>query len=110
MDCKEVQKLQGSFYRDKIDSEQAWEFIEHTLDCKECKEELAVYYMIEMSNSGKEPESYDIISLVEKHLNRKMDELHAERNHLLGKLFVWILANTVIFINILSMVMELIKK
>lgn len=47
MDCKKFQELINDFIFDKIEySDEMEEFLEHSKICKECKEELELYYSI----------------------------------------------------------------
>ena len=47
MDCKKFQELINDFIFDKIEySDELEEFLEHSKTCKECKEELELYYSI----------------------------------------------------------------
>ena len=47
MDCKKFQELINDFIFDKIEySDELEEFLKHSKTCKECKEELELYYSI----------------------------------------------------------------
>lgn len=47
MDCKKFQELINDFIFDKIEySDELEAFLEHSKTCKECKEELELYYSI----------------------------------------------------------------
>lgn len=46
MDCKEVEKMIPLFLEDDLDTEELREFMEHMEDCGECREELAIQFLV----------------------------------------------------------------
>ncbi|SEW40911.1 zf-HC2 domain-containing protein [[Clostridium] fimetarium] len=82
MDCKQIQKSIGAFDKDQLSIKEKEIFIDHILGCKECQEELEIYYIVEygLAEDGadldygldeykKLIESYDFRGLVDKKLN-----------------------------------------
>jgi len=47
MDCKQIQKSIGAFDKNQLSIKDEEIFIDHMLGCKECQEELEIYYIVE---------------------------------------------------------------
>lgn len=46
MNCQSAQSMVLNFINNKLDKEETKEFIEHIRDCKDCWEELEIYYVM----------------------------------------------------------------
>ena len=46
MNCQNAQSMVLNFINNKLDKEETKEFIEHIRDCKDCWEELEIYYVM----------------------------------------------------------------
>lgn len=46
MNCKEVEKMIPLFLEDDLDTEDLREFMDHIEGCDECKEELAIQFLV----------------------------------------------------------------
>ena len=46
MDCKETRKNINRFIEDELEGRQLQDFMKHITDCAECKEELAIQYLV----------------------------------------------------------------
>lgn len=46
MNCKEVEKMIPLFLEDDLDTEDLREFMEHIEECNECREELAIQFLV----------------------------------------------------------------
>lgn len=46
MDCNRIQKKVNDFLTDQLDDRELKEFLAHIDSCEECKEELAIQYLI----------------------------------------------------------------
>lgn len=81
MDCKQIQKLIAAFDKNQLSLKEEELFVDHMFECKECQEELEIYYIVEYGladdhvnlDYGKEEykkliESYDFKKLVDKKL------------------------------------------
>lgn len=68
MDCKRIQSMIIPYIRDELNNEELELFLDHINSCKECREELEIYYIIEVGlNADKNTENLNIQkSLVEK--------------------------------------------
>jgi len=82
MDCKQIQKSIGAFDKNQLSIKDEEIFVNHILGCKECQEELEIYYIVEYGlaeddanlDYGSEEyknliESYNFKGLVDKKLN-----------------------------------------
>ena len=46
MNCQNAQSMVLNFINNKLDKEETKEFIEHIRSCKDCWEELEIYYTL----------------------------------------------------------------
>ena len=46
MDCKEVQKNITAFLDEELDGKSAEHFLNHVEQCRECREELSIQYLV----------------------------------------------------------------
>lgn len=46
MNCQNAQSMVLNFINNKLDKDETKEFIEHVRDCKDCWEELEIYYVM----------------------------------------------------------------
>ncbi len=77
MNCNEFKKEMNNFINNTIDDDNIESFIQHYKVCKECNEELEIYYMINKTfnqsfdeiNTVSLPDSYDF----KKRLNHKVE-------------------------------------
>ena len=46
MNCQNAQSMVLNFINNKLDKEETRAFIEHVRDCKDCWEELEIYYVM----------------------------------------------------------------
>lgn len=47
MECKQIQKMISAFDRNELTLKEQEIFINHMIECKECQEELEIYYIVE---------------------------------------------------------------
>lgn len=108
MDCKTAQKLIRSFYNNNLQSQdQALEFIEHVNTCKDCKEELSIYYIMDACNNDSEPATYDFIELVDKDLQERKKQIDAHTNFVVFRMGAWTCANIIVFFVILNWIRDI---
>ena len=48
MDCHEAQKMITRYIRGELNRTETDEFLDHVMNCKECYDELEIYYTIDM--------------------------------------------------------------
>lgn len=73
MKCDEFTKMIPKFVDDTLEKEYYNEFISHVKECKECKEDLEINYMIQVGLNRIENDatkSFDIIGEMERQLAR----------------------------------------
>lgn len=46
MECKEAEKLIGKFIDDEMEYKEIIQFMEHIRECENCKEELAIQFLV----------------------------------------------------------------
>ena len=63
MNCQNAQSMVLNFINNKLDKEETRAFIEHVRDCKDCWEELEIYYVM-------------LVGL------KQLDEREAKRKHI----------------------------
>ena len=60
MNCQNAQSMVLNFINNKLDKEETKAFIEHVRDCKDCWEELEIYYVmlvgLKQLDEGAEPD------------------------------------------------------
>lgn len=93
--CKNYQKMIKDFDKGNLSLNQEEQFINHIMDCEDCKEELEIYYIVsygldEDYNSSKIPkdiknciDSYDFKKLVDLKIEQSVNKCKAMRkwNH-----------------------------
>lgn len=81
MKCSEFTKNIPDFIDDDLKIEYYDEFVSHARECKDCKEELEIYYMVTVGLNRIEDDtakSYDIQGELEHQLNRYEDKAERE--------------------------------
>lgn len=60
--CKQIQKMIKDYDKGNLSLKQEEQFIQHILNCEDCKEELEIYYIVsyglDEDNISKYPSSY----------------------------------------------------
>lgn len=93
--CKQIQKMIKDYDKGNLSLKQEEQFIQHILNCEDCKEELEIYYIVsygldEDNISKNTPpaikaciDSYDFKTLVDLKLSLSIDKCDAIRewNH-----------------------------
>lgn len=109
MDCKKFQELINDFIFDKIEySDELEEFLNHYKTCKECKEELELYYSIfrgmdevsspdysdEIRDSNSELET--IISFYDDYFSKR--KMMRKAGKISGVVFIAMVLCTIVFV------------
>ncbi len=100
MNCNEFRKEINNFVNNNIDEAVIEDFISHYKSCKECNEELEIYYMINKTfnadasdgDTVSVPDSYDFKERLTKKVNYYEDKIYRrfKKNFLWGMFFVLI--------------------
>lgn len=103
MDCKHIQKLIGAFDKNQLSLKEEELFVNHMMECKECQEELEIYYIVEYGLADDDAkldygieaykkliESYDFKQLVDKKLKDSKQSIikHKKTQHYIKVAFV----------------------
>lgn len=77
MDCKRAQELITPFINGQLDTEEAEAFLEHMESCKECREEMEVFYSL-VTAMKQLDDGTDLSDNYTAELNHKMEECYLE--------------------------------
>lgn len=93
MDCKQIQKLIEPFDRNELSLRDEEIFVNHMIDCKECQEELEIFYIVQygltddysnleygLDEYKKLIKSYDFKGLVDKKLTNSKYSILTAKN------------------------------
>lgn len=105
MECIEVQRQITDFINKKLDRETTEEFLRHIEQCKECKEELEIYYIFFVGIKQLNEDKIGVLNLhldFEKHLVAMNEKIRHEKIFLMEKkvTFVVILFLVVIWVSV----------
>lgn len=77
MECKEAEKLIRKFIDDELDYGESIEFMEHVRECPNCREELAIQFLVTEGMANLEEGSvFDL----QGELNERLEELEKRIN------------------------------
>ncbi|MGI6021366.1 MAG: zf-HC2 domain-containing protein [Lachnospiraceae bacterium] len=80
MNCRDVQIRINPFIKDNLTEEEQSEFIFHIRNCRECMDELKLFYTIEhMINRNSDFEYEEIGRIVQAELNRRQSRISKSR-------------------------------
>lgn len=80
MNCKEIEKLFPFFQEDALTTKELQRFMAHIDTCEECKEELAIYYLInEGMLSLEDGNAFDLQKVMDSHMERAKARLRLRR-------------------------------
>ena len=91
MDCREMQSLIVPFIESQLTLEKARAFLKHIEVCKDCKEELEVYYilLVGLKQLEEEPEeSLDLHGQFEEHLRNTKIQVERKSWGILPKIIL----------------------
>ena len=72
MECKEAEKLIRKFIDDELDYGESIEFLEHMQECPNCREELAIQFLVTEGKANlEEGSAFDL----QGELNERLEEL-----------------------------------
>lgn len=75
MTCEEAEKLVGPYINDQLSMTELEDFIDHIESCENCREELEIYYMVDvgLKKLDEDDGTYDIVG----DLRRRLQESRA---------------------------------
>ena len=105
MTCKEAENLVMPYIRHELDMGQVEEFLEHIDQCGDCREELEIYYTVEVGirqlDSDTDTDRYNIKGDMEA-------DITSSRQHIYNMRFLSVLryaANTLIVMSVTVMLL-----
>ena len=99
MDCKQARRMVTAFIRGELSNEDTKEFLDHVCTCPECRDELEIYYTIEVgldqldNNKG----DFNLMAALERTIRNTYQRLHML---FLGQVFVYSL-NTLVAVGVI---------
>ena len=71
MECKEAEKLIRKFIDDELDYRESIQFMEHVKECGNCKEELAIQFLVSEGMANlEEGVAFDLQGELERRMER----------------------------------------
>ncbi len=84
MDCKQAQNSMDQYLNNNLSDNDLEAFISHVKGCASCREDLEIYYVIEMAAKYLEEddkESYDIVKYLNQDMDDKLQALYHRRKN-----------------------------
>lgn len=107
MDCKKAQSLVTAYIKRQLDDRETEEFIEHISRCKECHEELEIYFTIHFALQKLDEEqnvSYNIKKMLEDDLEATERKVRIRRVFCICTYGIMLLAEIVLALTLLTQV------
>ncbi len=81
LDCKKNLKMVMPYIRNKLSQEETEEFLDHIKRCKTCREELEIYFTIEvgLNNLDEGKHDYNIAGALMEHIANSYRMLNSAR-------------------------------
>ena len=107
MDCKETRKNIYKFIEDELDSRDLQSFVKHVTECEECREELAIQYLVTEGMLHLEKEStFDLQSQLEKRMESARRKIRSRKRVLW---FMYVMEALAVLAVILMTILVIIK-
>lgn len=107
MDCKETRKNIYRFIEDELEGRELQSFMKHVTECEECREELAIQYLVTEGMLHLENEStFDLQMQLEKRMERARKKIRSRRRVIW---FMYVMETLAIMAVILMTVLVIIK-
>jgi len=102
MDCREIQAMIIPYINSALDDEQLKIFLKHIKTCKECKEELEIYYMVDVGLKQLDGafENYNLTQALETEILMSEQRIKNQYSILIAKYVV----STLVAISVILMV------
>ena len=81
MTCKEAESLVMPYIKNELTDEELFEFLEHIEHCPECREELEIYFTVDVGirQLDSETGNYNIKGALETEIEQSRERLEAVR-------------------------------
>ena len=107
MDCKGTRKNIYKFIEDELDSKDLQSFVKHVTECEECREELAIQYLVTEGMLHLEKEStFDLQSQLEKKMESARRKIRSRKRVLW---FMYVMEALAVLAVILMTILVIIK-
>lgn len=107
MDCKETRKNIYRFIEDELEGRELQNFMKHVTECEECREELAIQYLVTEGMLHLENEStFDLQMQLEKRMESARKKIRSRRRVIW---FMYVMETLAIMAVILMTVLVIIK-
>ena len=96
MDCHEAQKMITRYIRGELNRTETDEFLDHVMNCKECYDELEIYYTIDMGLKeldGVEAPRHSLQESIDLAMRESRAELHINRT----RFYLYYITSTIVF-------------
>lgn len=95
MDCKEVRSLVMPFIKEEIPEEKLEPFLKHISNCKDCYEELEIYYTVHAGIQGLDQDqftTYDLSGALKTELEEAQERVRSHHAFTVFRIFVGAIA------------------
>lgn len=107
MDCRETRKNIERFIRDGLEGRALQDFIRHIEDCEECREELAIQYLVEEGMLHLEKGStFDLQGQLEKKMESAKRKIRSRKRVIA---FMYVIETVAILAVILMTILVILK-
>ena len=96
MDCHEAQKMITRYIRGELNRTETDEFLDHVMNCKECYDELEIYYTIDMGLKeldGVEAPRHSLQESIDLAMRESRAELHINRT----RFYLYYITSNIVF-------------
>lgn len=107
MDCNEAQKLIVPYVKMKATSDEMVSLFKHVDECKECRDELEIYYILEHGLSEEHEElSFNLKEKFEKQIKEDKSYIEREKKIRIFSGFICSVSNIVLVISIIYFIIR----
>ena len=104
MICDELESMIPVFLDDKLNYRQLEEFLKHVDECKECRNELELNYIIKYGFSDEYGvDDYDFISMIDNEISNKKNFVEYVKRWKLTRIITFAVTNLIILICMIYM-------
>jgi len=105
MNCQDIQKLVTVYIKKELHGKKLEEFMEHIKTCKDCYEELEIYYTIQFALrqlDNNEQVTYDVREHLAEHLHQTEKKIYMKRRHNIYSLVLVFLAQMAVILTLVA--------
>lgn len=105
MNCQDVQKFVTAYINNELHGKELEEFMEHIKTCKDCYEELEIYYTIQFALrqlDNNEQFTHDVREHLAEHLHQTEKKIYMKRRHNIYSLAIVFLAQMAVILTLIA--------